>query len=163
MSTEIIKSGEWLFKEQNPPGYSIYKLMKGKVSIYKREKKIREMEVKEGMKPIMLGITAALRNDRQHMASVKAESDIEVNRIFIDHIKSVIADEIPQDIKHDISSMIESIVIGTEILYLISKKSNKPSLDVKIPDNVSTAASEILSEIISLYKLINADVARFCE
>jgi len=163
MTVEKIEAGRWIFSEGDVAEFSIYKLRSGKVSIHKSGRKIRDVEIKEGMQPIILGIAAALREDRKHGASVKAESDIEVVRIFIDHLRAILANEIPPDIKDEVSTMIKAIVMGNEITSLLIKYSELPHMELSIPDDVSPNTVEILSEISRLYSLITKDVDQLCK
>ena len=161
MDKEIIKAGRWIFTEGGVPEYFIYKLLRGKVSIHKSARKIREVEITENMKPIMLGITAVLRDDRAHMASVRAETDIEVERIAVDQIRGVLANEIPGEIKYDLSVMINAISLGNEIESLMNRFFDLPEVDFETPENLGEPVCEILSEIKRLYKLISVDVGKY--
>ncbi|MBR34033.1 MAG: hypothetical protein CMH78_00815 [Nitrospinae bacterium] len=158
MTVETIKAGQWLFNAGCVAEYCIYKLITGKVSIYKSGKKIREVEMKEGMKPIILGITAVLRDDLTHQASVKTETDVQVKRIYVDQIKGILANEIPDSLKKYIETLTESIVMGNEILCMIYKFSETPRINLKIPSDAGSETQEILSELKRLYDLITTDV-----
>ncbi len=159
MDIETIEAGQWIVTEGETPYFSIYKLVKGKVSIYKGSKKIREVEIKEGMRPIMPGITAVMSDDHKHTASVKAETDIEVEKVSVDHLLGIMRNEFPRSIRNDISIMTKSIVSGNEIISKLNEFSNLPSVELEIPDGIGPEALEILSEIKRLYELITADVA----
>jgi len=163
MTVETIKAGNWIFTEGGVPEYSIYKLLEGKVSIHKSGREIRVVEIKKGDKPISLGITAVLRDDRMHAASVRAESDVTVDRIFIDQVRGILKNEVPKDIRYDITVMIETIVKGNEITSAINEFYDLPRVDTEISENLGPEVVEILSEIKRLYTLIRADVERLCQ
>lgn len=159
MSIETVKADQWLFTAGRVAEYCIYKLINGKVSIYKSGKKIREVEIKkDGMEPILMGITAVLRDDFMHQASVKTETEVQVERIYVDQIRGILANEIPGRLKKDIETMTESIVMGNEILCMIYKFSDTSRVNLEIPDDLSSETREILSELKRLYKLITTDV-----
>ncbi|VAX22966.1 hypothetical protein MNBD_NITROSPINAE02-1945 [hydrothermal vent metagenome] len=162
MTIETIKAGQWVVAEGGVPEYSIYKLLSGTVSIYKSGSRIREVTINKGDKPIMIGITAIFRDDLMHMASVKAETDVEVDRIYIDQIRGTLANEIPKENKNDIAIMIKSITMGNELVSLVNKFYDLPKINLEIPTNVSTETEEILSEITRLYNLIGADIDKTC-
>lgn len=163
METKTIKAGQWIVNEGKHPYFHIYKLLKGKVSVYKGGAKIREVEIKEGMKPIMPGITAALSEDHKHTASVKAESDIEVEIVPIDTILGIIRNEVPKNIRNDISIMTRLIIGGNEIIRQLNDLATLPKVELEIPNNVSSQTIEVLSEVKRLYTLINADIASITE
>ncbi len=158
MNTETIKAGQWVFTEGTVPQYFFFKLLSGDVSIYKRGRKIRSLTIEEGSKPIMLGVSAALRDDRLHMASVKADSDIVVERLNIDHIRGVLANEMPDNLKKNLAIMMESIGAGNEIVSLITRFEELERPDTVIPESMPEEAREILGEVKRLYQLITADV-----
>lgn len=164
METETIKAGEWIITEGGPiPQYFIYKLLKGNVAIFKRGKKVRDVEIKEGEKPIMIGITAVLREDRKHMASVKAVTDVEVERIYFDQVIGVLANEMPKEVKQNLSVMVKSITMGNEIICMLHEFYDIPRVTIEIPDNIDDNPTEILKEIKRLYALINEDVNKICK
>jgi len=78
MSIETIERGQWIFMEKSLPGYFIYRLLEGKVSIYHHGSKINEIEIKRGDKPALIGMISALRPDGMHIASVRSESQLRV-------------------------------------------------------------------------------------
>ena len=157
-SIETIMAGQWLFTAGRVAEYCIYKLIKGRVSIYKSGKKIREVEIKEGMKPITLGITAVLRDDLIHQISCKTETDIQAERIYVDQIRGILANEIPGSLKKTIESMTESIIMGNEIMCMIYKFLDASAINLEVPGDVSSETQEILSELKRLYELITTDV-----
>lgn len=160
MLVETIQAGQWIFTEGGVPEYSIYRLLEGKVSVHKSGRKIRELDIKKGDDPVTLGITAILRNDRMHMASVRAETDVKVDRIYIDHIRGILQNEVPKEMKGDIDTMISGINLGNEIVSLVSRFADLPKVDIEISDNSSPETVWVLSEIKRLYELISADVDR---
>jgi len=158
MDINTIKAGQWIFTEDGVPEYFIYKLMKGRVSIYKSGRKIREVEIMDGKKPILLGITAVLREDRMHKASVKAETDVEVGSVPVEQIRGVLANEVPAEIKKETEIMTQAISLGNEIVSSLSKFNDLPEVDLDIPEGLTSQTTEILSEIKRLYGLITQDV-----
>ena len=152
MNREMIKGGQWILAEGAPYGYYMFKLFKGKVSIYRGGVKVNEITVKEGDKPVFLGTIAVLRDDGAHSASVKSDTDIEVERIYVDQMRGIIRNEVPEEIKKDISIMIQAIVIQNEITRLKQTLESLPKVDLKIP--ADERIREILEEINGLYKNI---------
>jgi hypothetical protein len=133
-------------------------LLDGKVTVYKSAKEVRCIEIKEGSQPVILGITALVSENRQHMSSVKADSDLKVERIYIDQLRGLLVNEIPKVIKDDIAVMIKSIVMGNEILSMVNKYCDIPRVSLEIPEELRPDIKEILMQIIRLYHLINEDV-----
>jgi len=156
MAQEIIEANQWIFVEGGTPGYFIYKLISGKVSVYSNGAKINEVEVKEGSEPVILGIFAALRDDRMHTASVKSDSQIKVEKIYIDHIRGALRNEVPEDMRKNISTMITAIVTANEIDSLKHKLATLPKVSLTIPGNLGGEATKILQEIEELYKKFTA-------
>lgn len=152
MSRETIKAGQWILAEGAHYGYLMYKLLKGKVSIFRSGAKVNEIEVKEGGKPVFLGIIAALRDDGIHTASVQADSNIEVEQIYLDQIRGIIKNEVPEDIKDDLSVMVHAIVLQNEITSLEQELASLPKIDFSAPDN--ERIREVLEEIGRLYKSV---------
>jgi hypothetical protein len=150
MDVETIEAGKWILTAKKE-GYFIYKLLKGKVSIYNKGVKISEVEVKEDDGPVFLGIIAALRKDGLHIASVKTETQIEVSKIYLDQIKRMLENDVPENIVDNVKTMINRIVISNEIESLKAKLSEIPDVSLQIPENIDPNVSEILSEIKKLH------------
>jgi len=156
MTRETIEANKWIFVEGGTPAYFVYRLLSGKVSIYSSGHKINEMEVKKGGKPALLGIFAALRDDRLHTASVKTDTEIQVERIYIDQIKGALKNDIPEAIKGKIATMIEAIVILNEIESLQQRLSTISKVTLDIPPDMRPETSAILGEISELYKKLTS-------
>ncbi len=163
MTIETIEAGKWIVTEGEVPAYFIYKLCKGEVPIYKNAEKIREIEIKDGEKPIMIGLTALLRDDRMHMASVKAETDVVVDKHYVDQIRGILKNEVPGEIKNDITTMTDSIITANEMIRLKNKLKDLGHVDLEIPDSVSAGTHEVLSELKRLYELTMGDVKKITE
>ncbi|MDH4182620.1 MAG: hypothetical protein OEV92_00225 [Nitrospinota bacterium] len=151
MSFETIEKGQWIFVERSLPGYFIYRLLEGKVSIFRHGTKIHETEVKKGDKPALIGMISTLRPDGLHIASVYSETELKVQKIYSDQIKGMLNNELPESTKQDIHAMIETIVLRNEIEVLENKlKAIKP-VSFKIPANTTTEMSQVLDGINNLY------------
>ena len=150
--TVTIGPGVWIMTEDLPNYFYFYKLLKGKVSIHSRDQKINELEVKEGGKPIILGMIAALQKDRKHIASVRSETEIEVMRMDIDQTHGILTNDIPQNLKGDVITMVDTITVKNEIRSLQHKLEDLPNVNPELPSDMKPAVQELLSELISLYK-----------
>ncbi|MBF0293464.1 MAG: hypothetical protein HQK86_15050 [Nitrospinae bacterium] len=148
---EAIEANQWLITDDGIPAYFMFKLLQGKVSVYSRGVKVNELEVKEGQQPVVLGIIAALRDDRMHTASIKAESKLKVVRIYIDHIRGILKNEIPENIKKDISVAIDAIVANDKIESLKAKLAASPKTKVQIPSGLGEEAAAVLRQISGMY------------
>lgn len=148
---ETIEANQWLITDDGIPAYFMFKLLQGKVSVYSRGVKVNELEVKEGQPPVVLGIIAALRDDRMHTASIKAESKLKVVRIYIDHIRGILKNEIPENIKKDISVAIDAIVANDKIESLKAKLAASPKAKVQIPSGLGEEAAAVLRQISGMY------------
>jgi hypothetical protein len=158
MSFNTIRAGEWVFTEGKVPEYWIYRLLTGKVSIHKNNRKIRELQIQEGTSPVILGISALLRTDRLHTASIRAETELQVEKIYIDQIRKILTDEIPASVADEIATMVTAIDMGTTLISLAKKFDELPRISVKIPNDLHPETEEVLSEIKRMYKLILSDV-----
>ncbi len=153
MSRKSISAGQWLFTEGDAPASIIYKLTKGRVSIYEGGKRINTMEVEEGMKPRLIGVISALTSDRVRTASVKTDTDIDVEIIYIDHFKGLIKHDVPAEVKDDIDAIIKSIVVRDKIKRFQRELSEiAPPEKLEIPDDLNQEVSEVLSELMEVYK-----------
>ncbi len=96
---------------------------------------------------------AALSSDRGRTASVGTDTEIKFETISINHIKNIIKKDIPQDIKENIESVINAIVARDKINRLLNDVSQL-SLPgkLKIPENISQDAVEVLSELKNIYE-----------
>ena len=147
------RAGEWLIKEGDTSEIDVYKLLQGTVSVYEGGRKRTSIEVKEGEEPKLIGVIAGLSSDRGRSASVVTDTEIKYETISIDHIKNIIKKDIPQDIKEDIDSVIKAIVARDKINRLLNDIS-KLSLPgkLKVPENISQDAVEVLSELKNIYE-----------
>jgi CRP-like cAMP-binding protein len=149
---KTFKAGEWLFTE-GKEGYFIYKLLKGRVSIYRSGKKINELEINKGDRPKMLGMMALITDDNEHTASVKTETEVEVEKVYI-NIRELIKNKVPENIKKEIDIMIKTISIIDRIKSLQGMLSELPPVTFKIPDGISEDASMVMEDLASLYKAV---------
>ncbi len=153
INRHTIEPKRWILMEGSV-GNFLYRMIQGRVSIYSNGVKIEELTVEKGDKPIYLGIIAALRDDSLHIASVKSETPLEVERIDMDQIKGFLRNELDDSWKNELSMMINSIVINNEIESLKKVLAQSPKVDFKTPDNLEGEPREILQAITDLYKLI---------
>jgi predicted hotdog family 3-hydroxylacyl-ACP dehydratase len=151
---ETIEANQWLITADNIPAYFMFKLLQGKVSVYSSGVKVNELEVKKGKEPVILGLLAALRDDRLHTASIKAETELKVVRIYMDHIRGILKNEIPEKVKKDISTAIDVVITNDKIESLKAKLAASPKVKVQIPANVSEEAASVLRQISGLYNRI---------
>lgn len=151
---ETIEANQWLITDDGIPAYFMFKLLQGKVSVYSNGVKVNELEIKEGQQPVVLGIIAALRDDRMHTASIKADSKLKVVRVYIDHVRGILKNEIPEDMRKDISAAIDTIVTNDKIESLKAKLAAAPKAKVQIPANLGEEAASVLRQISGLYDRI---------
>ncbi len=163
MSVKTIRTGEWVCREGRIPEYWIYRLLTGKVSIHKNNRKIRELEIQEGTPPAILGITALLSTDRLHTASIRAETDLQVEKIYIDQLRKILTDEIPALVADEVSTMVKAIDMGTTLFSLSKQLDELPPVSLKIPDDLRPETKEMLSEIKRMHKLILSDVEELAD
>jgi CRP-like cAMP-binding protein len=152
MSVETVERGQWIFLERSLPGYFIYRLLEGKVSIYHSSSKINEIEVKRGDKPVLIGMISALRPDGLHIASVRSETQLKVERIYSDQVRGILHNEAPESAKKELKTIIDTIIVRNEIEALKNRLKTLSAADVKIPDNLSAELKEVLDNINDLYK-----------
>lgn len=153
MSRKTIRAGQWLITEGSVSGNIIYKLIKGRVSIYEGGKRINAIEVEEGMKPRLIGVISALTSDRVRTASVRTDTDIDVETVYIDHFKGLLKHDVPAEMKDDIDAIIKSIVVRDKIKRLQRELSEiAPPEKLGIPDNLNQEVSEVLSELMEVYE-----------
>ncbi|MDH5510784.1 MAG: hypothetical protein OEZ32_10575 [Nitrospinota bacterium] len=151
MSVETIDQGQWIFLERSLPGYFIYRLLEGKVSIFHSGAKINEIDVKKGEKPVLIGMISALRSDGLHIASVRSESKLQVERIYSDQVRGILNNEVPDATKADLRMMIDTIVVRNEIEALKNKLKTIKDVKVQIPHNLPEDLKEVLGNITTLY------------
>lgn len=152
MDEKTFPKGHWLISESNTPAYFIYRLKKGKVSVFTNGKKINEMEVRDGDEPKLLGVLAVLRDNRMHQASVKAESPVEVEMIYIDHLIGIIKNETPANVRKDVDAVIESIQLMNSIKTQEDRLAEIGKIRLSIPGNTKDLALEMFDELKSLYE-----------
>ena len=150
--TVIIGPKVWIMAEGLPNYFCIYKLLKGKVSIHSSDQKIAEVEVKKGGKPIILGMIAALRHDRKHIASVRTETEVEAIRIYIDQARGILSNEVPKKLRGDVAMMIDAIVLKNDIKSMQQKLAKFAPIKPKLPKTVRPDVRELVNELIKLYQ-----------
>ncbi len=155
--TKTVKAGEWIIVEGDIPAYFLYKLKKGKVAIYEEREKITSVEVKEGEKPHFLGFMSTLSEDRRHRASVKTETEVELEIFSSEHIRGLLLHDVPPEMRQDMDSMIETIQLGDRIKGLKRLLAEKPLVDLKIEADMDPELSEIMQEFKALYLSIMND------
>lgn len=153
-TVETINANQWLITADDIPAYFMFKLLEGKVSIHSSGVKVNELEVKAGQEPAILGLHAALRDDRLHTASIKAETELKVVRIYMDHVRGILKNEIPENVKRELSAAIDIIVTNDKIESLKAKLATAPKVKVQVPPNVSGEVASILRQISGLYDRI---------
>ena len=149
------RAGEWLIKEGDTSGIYVYKLLQGKVSVREGDQKINTIEVKEGMKPKLIGVIAALSNSKR-TASVSTDTQVIFETISIDQIKNALKKEVTENVRKDVDAAIKAITMRDEIKRLQSKiaqLSLPEQLDV--PDDVTPEVKEVLSELKEIYESSN--------
>ncbi|MFQ5433193.1 MAG: hypothetical protein ACE5EN_11910, partial [Nitrospinota bacterium] len=149
--------GQWIISEGDIPAYYIYKRLNGKVSYNEDGTKIREIEVKEGDKPVILGFTSALRDDRLNHASVKAESDVKTEMLSVDSIQGILKHDIPDAMKEQIKIMTDTIVLGNHIKSLKRKMSALPRIaeeQLEIKENKHKEVYDLLAELKEVYSQV---------
>ena len=153
MSIKKIEAGQWLFTEDSVPGNIIYKLVKGKISIYKGDKRINTIEVTDGMKPRLIGVVAALTSERERTVSVQTDTEVEVETMYIDYLKGLLKSDLSAEMQSDIDAIIKSIVVRDKIKRLQRELSSiSPPEKLDVPDNLNPKVSEVLSELMEVYE-----------
>lgn len=153
MSIKKIEAGQWLFTEDSVTGSIIYKLIKGKISIYKGDKRINTIEVEDGMKPRLIGVVSALTSERARTVSVETDTEVEVEIMYIDYFKGLLKNDLPAEMQSDIDAIIKSIVVRDKIKRLQRELSAiSPPEKLDIPDNINPEVSEVLSELMEVYE-----------
>ncbi len=155
MNSQTIKSGQWMIIEEDHNSHTLFKLRKGKVGIFCDGEKIKTVEVKDGDKPIMIGFLATLREDSRPIASVKAETELEVDVLNASHLKGILKYDTPKNLKEDINIMIESIMIRNRLTILEKKLLKKPIVKLEIPQDINPEVSEVLTELSGLYEQVS--------
>lgn len=160
MKMVAFKPGQWIITEGDIPAYYIYKLLNGKVSYHEEGTKIREFEIKEGGHPKIIGITAALRGDRCHHASVKAESDVKAEVLSVDMIQGILKHYVPETMRAQIDTMTDTIVLGNHIKSLKRKMATLPRISdeqIEAPVDAHHEFSDLLAELKRVYTSIIND------
>jgi hypothetical protein len=152
MEKKIFSKGHWIIIEGKVPAYFIYKLLRGKVSIHENGKMINVVDVTKGQKPVLLGIMAAIRKDRCHIASVKTESEVELEMLYINQLRSLIRYDVPESYRKSLDAMIETILLINRIKSLQSTFFEQERVDTKIPEGLTGEVSEVLRQLTRLYK-----------
>ena len=160
METCTFNPGHWILLEGDIPAYNIYKLLNGKVSYHEDGTKIREIEIKDGGKPIILGFTAALRDDRLHHTSIKAESSVKAEVMSVDQIRYTLRRDVPDAIRKPINVMTDTIVLGNHIKSLKRKMAALPSIpdeQLEVTEDVPHGVSDLLTELKRVYSIVRSD------
>ncbi len=152
MEVKRFNAGDWLISEGGNPAYFFYRLKSGKVSIYSGGEKISSIEVRNGDRPKVLGIVAALGKERVHKASIKADTQLEVELFYIDQLREHIDHQVTKEAKVEISRMIETIILDNEVMSLRKRVSGKAGVTLKVPQDLPANLSLALKELSSLYK-----------
>ena len=152
MSKKMFSKGDWIISESETPAYFLYRLKKGTVSIHENGTMINSVEVEDGQKSVLLGILAVLREDRLHKASVRAESDVEVEQVYIDKLRNHIGQDVPASFKNDLDLMIDTILINNRIKSLKNSFAERELVTQKMFDNAPEELSEIFSQLTGMYE-----------
>lgn len=154
MEQETIEAGMWIITEGGSPGSFIYKLNKGKVSIWTHGERIRTIEVESLADSVFLGVIAALRKDRMNIASVLTETEVEVEKISIDQVWGVLNNETTAELRNKIDTMIEAIYLSNEIESLKRRLASLPLVNIDPPDDLRIEGKVMLDEIQRLYNSV---------
>jgi len=157
MSIEKFGTNQWLITAGGVPAYFIYRLLKGRVGIYDEGVKVATVEVKEGDNPKFIGFMATLSKDLVHRASVRTETEIEVDTHYIDHVRGLLAHDVSEKMQDDIQNMIEIISAVNQVRSLQKRISNMTKIELTIPENTNPELKDILDELDRLYKEVCAD------
>jgi len=157
MSIEKFGANQWLITAGGVPAYFIYRLLKGRVAVYDEGVKVASVEVKEGDEPKFIGFIATLSKDLVHRASVRTETEIEVDTHYIDHIRGLIAHETSEKTRDDIQQMIEIISAVNQVRSLQKKISNLPRVELTVPEDTSPDLKNIMGELERLYAEVLED------
>ena len=151
MEMKTFDKGQWLITE-DVPAYFIYRLKKGRVSIHWKGKKVGDVEVAEGKTPRLIGNLGLFSNERKHTASIKAETAVEVEPIYIDHLLGLIKNETPQRIKSDVEAVIESIRLMDTIRNARERLTEIGKIKLTVQVNAKGELLEAFDELIVLYQ-----------
>jgi len=156
--TRKIRAGEWLITEGGVPAYFLYKLVSGKVGVYEKGEKLRNIDATDGAKPHYLGFMSSLGPERHHSLSVKTESDVEVEVCSVDHIRGLLRHDVPAAMRKHIDDMIDTIVMGDHIKALRRRLARKSRVDLGVADGgVNPELKEVLEELTCLYEEVVHD------
>ncbi len=154
MGSKTLNKGQWLITEGDSRMFHLYRLIEGRVSIHSKGKKINEVEVKPGGTPRVLGILA-LFNDRKPTASVRAETDVEVETPYMDHIMGLIRNELPLN-RDDLSAVIESIELYSAIERARGRLAEIGTVKLSVPAKGKGEVREVFNELKELYETLSA-------
>ena len=157
MAMQKIAPDQWLISKGDLPAYFLHKLVSGKVAIYDDDQRIATVEVKEGTEPRFLGVLAAMSSDHQHKFSVKTESEVEVDSIYLDRLWSLYLDEVPKEMQAGVQEMVDAILIGDHIKGLRRKLSDTRIIDLELKPGLSSELVDVLNELKTLYESIMHD------
>jgi len=129
----------------------IYELISGCVGIYHKGEKVNTIEVNEGEDSVFLGIIAAMREDRIRIASVQTETDVVAIMHSIDQIAGILRNEIPNEVKSDVHTMIEAITLKNEIDVMTARLESLPKVSGKAPSGMRDQARKIVNEVVRIY------------
>jgi len=152
MEKKTFSKGEWIITAGKAPAYFIYKLVKGKVSIHENGKMVNVVDVTKESRPALLGIMAAIRKDRCHTASVRTETEVEVEMFYINQLRSLIRYDIPESYRKNLDAMIETIILANKIKSLQTTFFEQEILDAKIPEGLTNEVEEVIRQLAGLYE-----------
>ena len=152
MDLTKFEAGEWIIGKNEVPAYFMYRLVNGKVSIFSKGKKVNTVEVKKGQRPVMLGVMAMFKDDGKHSASVKAETESELEMVYIDSVKNVVQKDLPDTYRKDLEAMIETIILCNELKCLQEDFREMEKIVPILPEGLPTDVSEVLKEVKGLYE-----------
>lgn len=153
MGSKTLNKGQWLITEGDTRMFHLYRLIEGRVSVHSKGKKINEIEVKPGGTPRVLGILA-LFNERKPTASVRAETDVEVETPYMDHIMGLIKNEMPIN-RDDLAAVIESIELYSSIERARGRLAELGSIKLSVPPKGKGEVKEVFNELKELYEKLS--------
>ncbi len=157
MAVQTFEAGHWLITEGGVPSYFMHKLMSGTVGIYEDGQKIAEVEVNDGGRPRWLGFVSTLGKNHHHRASVRTETEVAVDSVYVDHIQGLLRHEVPVDIREDIDLMVEAVSMADHIKGLRRKLAKMKMVDLIPPSDIDKELADVLAELKRLYESLMQD------
>lgn len=152
MDKKMFSKGDWIITENETPACFLYRLKKGTVSIHENGNMINTVEVEEGGKSILLGILAVLREERLHKASVRAESDVEVEQVYIESLRNHIGRDVPESFRNDLDLMIDTILINNRIKSLKNSFAERELVTQKMFEDTPEELFEVFDQLAGMYE-----------